>query len=124
MLLLGNDIVDLKNQKTFQFIGRYDNIINSGGIKISPEKVEQKLSSFIQNRIIIAGLPDDQLGQKLILIIEGKANPPADFKIFFTNVGLSKYETPKQVYFLDHFSETESGKIIRNQVLQAVMKKM
>lgn len=113
-----NDIVDLKGEQTFNFIGRYDNVINSGGIKISPESVEQKLSSFIQDRIIIAGLPDEQLGQKVILIIEGKKKPVIDFK----KTTLLKYEIPKQVYFIDSFPETESGKIIRQKVLKSVLK--
>jgi len=114
-----NDIVDLKDEETFKFIGRYDHIINSGAIKIFPELIEQKLQSFINERFIVAGLPDDQLSQKVILIIEGKDDPTVDF----TKISLSKFEIPKQVYFLDHFPETKSGKIIRHQVLQALMKK-
>lgn len=113
-----NDIVDLKNDQSFNFIGRFDNVINSGGIKISPETIESKLSSIIQNRFIIAGLADDQLGQKVILIIERKE------KIFidYAKVGLSKYEIPKQVYFLDHFPETENGKIIRQEVIKSLLR--
>jgi len=114
-----NDIVELENNQSFNFIGRYDNVINSGGIKISPEKVEQKLSSLIQNRFILAGLPDDLLGQKVVLIIEGQARSSIDF----TNTALLKYEIPKQVFFIDNFPETESGKIIRTQVLLSVLTK-
>lgn len=116
---ISNDIVDLMNEQTFSFIGRHDNVINSSGIKISPENLEYKLSSLIENRYIIAGFQDDKLGQKVILIIEGKE----EFFIDFTKVEISKYEIPKQVYFLDHFPETENGKIIRQKVLQLVLKK-
>lgn len=114
-----NDIVDLKGKKSFQFIGRFDNIINSGGVKISPEIVEQKLHPFIKQRFIIEGLPDDRLGQKVILIIEGKDKLSIDF----TDYGLTKYEIPKQIYFFDQFPETESGKIIRQKVLQALLRR-
>jgi o-succinylbenzoate---CoA ligase len=109
-----NDIVDLKDEKSFQFIGRFDNVINSGGIKISPELVEQKLSPFIQDRFIIAGLQDEQLGEKVIIIFEGKKKPAIDF----TKTDLTKYQIPKQVYYLEHFPETKNGKIIRKQVVQ------
>ncbi|MCD4730027.1 MAG: AMP-binding protein, partial [Bacteroidales bacterium] len=121
--IVTNDIVCLKDQKSFQFIGRFDNIINSGGIKISPELIEQKLQPFFEDRFIVVGIIDDRLGQKLVLIIEGKEEPSLDFDEIFKKVSLSKYEIPKQVYFLHRFPETESGKIIRQQVLQMVMKK-
>jgi len=118
--IVTNDIVDLKDIRMFNFIGRYDNVINSGGIKISPEKVELKLSSFIQTRFIIAGLPDDRLGEKVILIVEDKEKSTIDF----AKSDLSKYEIPKQVYFLTHFPETENGKIIRKQVLQLIIENL
>ena len=114
-----NDIVDLKDEKTFQFIGRFDNIINSGGIKVSPELIEQKLHSYLKERFIVAGIPDNQLGQKLVLIIEKYD----ELQVDFANIGLTKYEIPKQVFFLPQFPETDSGKIIRHQVLKSVMKK-
>jgi len=117
--LITNDIVNLKDEKSFQFVGRFDNIINSGGVKISPEIVENKLYSHIKKRFIVAGIPDEQLGEKVVIIVEGKDNLSVDF----TNVGLSKYEIPKRVYFFDSFPETESGKVIREQVLQMALKK-
>lgn len=119
--IVTNDIVELKDDKTFNFIGRYDHVINSGGIKIFPEVIEQKLQPFINERFIVAGVPDDQLGQRVILVIEGKNEPNIDFENLFTKNNLSKYETPKQVYFFDSFPETESGKIIRQQVSQMIL---
>lgn len=114
-----NDIVDLKDKKSFQFVGRFDNVINSGGVKISPEVVEQKLFPVIKERFIIASMPNDRLGEKVILVIEGKHWLSVDF----VKAGLNKYEIPKQVYFLNGFPETKSGKIIRQQVVESVMKK-
>lgn len=117
-IFITNDIVELNNNQSFKFIGRYDNVINSGGIKISPESIEQKLSSFIQDRFIIAGLPDKQLGQKVILIIEGNEKPVIDF----TKTALIRYEIPKQICFIDSLPETESGKIIRQRALKSILK--
>lgn len=114
-----NDIVNLKSEKSFQFTGRYDNVLNSGGVKISPEIVENRLYPFIKKRFIVTGIPDDQLGEKVILIVEGNDN----FSVDFTKIGLTKYEIPRNVYFLDNFPETESGKIIRQKVIQAALKK-
>ena len=58
----------------------------------------------------MTGFPDEYLGEKLVLIIEGK-----ETKINFTKSNLTKYEVPKTIYFLDKFIETETGKVNRKQ---------
>ena len=118
-----NDIVDLKDNKTFDFIGRYDNVINSGGIKIFPESIEQKLQPFISDRFVIGSLPDDKFGQKVVLVIERERQSGVDFKEVFKEINLSKPEIPKEVYLLDSFPETESGKIIRQLVLRRILER-
>lgn len=37
-----NDIIHCISKDSFEFLGRADNIINSGGVKISPEQIEKK----------------------------------------------------------------------------------
>jgi len=39
-ILQTNDLVEIKNQNQFKFLGRIDNVINSGGAKIFPEQLE------------------------------------------------------------------------------------
>ena len=70
-VIVTNDIVELINENQFIFLGRIDNVINSGGIKLIPEQIENKLMSKIQQRFFIASKPDNELGEKLILVIEG-----------------------------------------------------
>jgi len=109
-----NDLVELISNKTFLWLGRADNLINSGGIKIIPEKVEKKLSQkFPVNRYFIAGRPHKILGEKLILIIEGPAFEISD-QIW---LGLDRYEIPKEIIFLKKFKYTDSGKIKRSETL-------
>ncbi|QNM86857.1 AMP-binding protein [Polaribacter pectinis] len=114
-IIFTNDVVDLISDTKFQWLGRFDNVINSGGIKLHPEKIEEKLSKIIENRFFVAGIPDEKLGEKLILIIEGKEQ-----KISFEDANLSKYETPKQIYFIDKFVETETKKIQRTKTLDFI----
>ena len=118
--IITNDVVELKNENEFEFIGRYDNIINSGGLKFFPEKIEKKLAPFIKHRFIIAGMPDEKLGQKVVLIIEG--NKPKHFNLeeIYEKSGLSKYEKPKKVFFIEKFPETENGKLERKKILQLI----
>lgn len=61
----------------FVWLGRYDNVINSGGIKIMPEQVESKLSTLIPRRYFVNGEQDDNLGEKVVLYVEGE---PMDIK--------------------------------------------
>jgi O-succinylbenzoic acid--CoA ligase len=108
-----NDLVRLVSENQFVFLGRIDNIVNSGGIKLIPEQIEQKLATAIDRRFFVCGLPDEALGEKLALVIEGDRYElePSVFSI------LDRYEKPKEVLFIPKFSETGSGKVIRKDTL-------
>ncbi|MCO6176149.1 AMP-binding protein [Flavobacterium sp. NRK F10] len=108
-----HDLVEITGKNTFKWIGRKDNIINSGGIKIIPELVEKKLDGKLKSRYFITSKPDKHLGQKVVLAIEGKDN--IDTKIFEV---LDTYEKPKEVVYISRFSETENGKINRKETLE------
>ena len=56
--------------KKFDWLGRFDNVINSGGIKLHAEVIEEKLAKVIKNRFFVAGIPDEKLGEMLVLLIE------------------------------------------------------
>lgn len=114
--IVTNDIVELVSKNRFKLLGRFDNIINSGGVKLIPEKIERKLSGLIGNRFFVAGIPDESLGQKLVLYVEGKVQTGLSHKIKLSG-SLSKFEHPKQVIFIDAFIETGSGKIDRAKTL-------
>jgi len=120
--LVTNDIVDLKSDKSFKLLGRYDNVINSGGVKLFPEQIEEKLKSIIKERFIIAGQKDADLGEKLILIIE---NPLDTTKEILSKIQrlktLDKFEIPKAIYTLSKFHETTTGKIQRKKTLKAAL---
>lgn len=108
-----NDIVNLHSETEFEFLGRYDNVINSGGIKLFPEKIEKKLGRIMDQRFFVISEKDDVLGERLVLVVEGESseiNP----EIFS---GLDKYETPKAIYAIKEFEETTTKKIKRAETL-------
>ena len=111
--IVTNDIVKLYSPTEFEFVGRYDNMVNSGGIKLFPELIEAKLKGKIKNRFFMASEPDDILGEKLIMILEGKENT--------TNAStfeeLDNYEVPKHIYLVDQFVEVNE-KIQREKTLE------
>ncbi|MFV5689846.1 AMP-binding protein [Flavobacterium sp. ZT3R25] len=114
--IVTNDLVELVNENEFVFLGRIDNVINSGGIKLIPEQIEEKLSNKIHSRFFVTGIQDATLGEKLALIIEGEKQP-LDETIFD---GLDKYEKPKEVFYVSKFIETQNGKIKRKEILELI----
>lgn len=114
--IITNDIVEIINERQFKWIGRYDNVINSGGIKLFPEQIESKLASTISQRFFITGLADEKLGQKVVLIVEGKSFV-VDDNVFSS---LDKYEKPKEIYFIDSFITTETTKIQIKKTLSKI----
>lgn len=111
--MVTNDVVKLLSPKTFIWLGRIDNIINSGGIKLIPELIEEKLRSSIKRRFFVAGKEDHDLGKKVILVIEGDQYTIED-TVFMV---LDKYEKPKEIVFVPKFEETTSGKLQRKNTL-------
>ena len=115
--VITNDIVELISENEFNWLGRYDSIINSGGVKLIPEQIALILGPLIQKRFFIAGLPDDSLGEKLVLLVEGKEEPELLQKIKLQSK-LSKFEIPKAIHFLPEFVETDNGKLNRIKTLE------
>lgn len=118
--IITNDIVQIINNTEFKILGRYDNVINSGGVKLVPETIEKKIEPLLASQtFFIAGVNDDRLGQKLVLIVEGKSRQelPATLKH-----ALSTYEVPKEIFYLDEFVRTETQKINRVKTIEKALK--
>ncbi len=114
--IITNDVVNIIDNSEFELLGRIDNVINSGGVKLFPEQIEIKLGNKIQTRFFVIGIPDDQYGEQLALLVEGNS---ISFNDDFFN-DLLPYEKPKFIYFVPDFLETESGKIKRKETLNLV----
>jgi len=112
--IVTNDVVEIESESEFKILGRIDNVINSGGVKLFPEQIEAKLRNQMNNRFFIAGQDDINLGQELIMVVEGDTNT-LENSIF---KDLDTYETPKQIYNIERFIETASGKIQRKKILE------
>lgn len=127
--VITNDVVELNNDQSFRVLGRWDNVINSGGFKIVPERLEQQAEDILRGHgkinttFIFGGLPHDVLGQQLILIIEGSTLEPDVEKQIIDELKkkVKSFEVPKQIKYLQEFSYTPSGKINRPEVLRRVL---
>ena len=108
------DLIEKKSKSEFKWLGRSDNIINSGGIKLIPEEIERKISKLISVQFVIIGIPDIKLGEKIVIVSQKTLKIELD-KI---NKVLSKYERIQTSFIIKKFPLTQSGKIKRKELLK------
>lgn len=110
-VLQTNDIACLCSDGGFTIAGRKDNVINSGGIKIQAEEMENRLQPFIPVPFAVTAVPDPCLGQALTLLIAGKP----DIKELENKLQavLETYYRPKHIFITELIPQTENGKIDR-----------
>ena len=111
--LITNDIVEIKRNGDFKILGRKDNVIITGGLKIHPEALEKKIDGIIENQHFIHGIYDEKLGQKVVLFIEGEIEISKNDIFVQLSQRLTNNEMPKEIVFVRKFERTENGKIIR-----------
>ena len=116
-----NDLVTLESDETFRWMGRIDHVVNSGGVKLIPEQLESKLSPLIPTPFFLTGMPDETLGEKLVLLVEGPRDDSLLQRIRESSA-LDRYEVPREVHFLENFAHTPTGKINRPKTLKALQK--
>ena len=123
-LITTNDVVHLLDAHTFEWLGRADFVINSGGVKVPAEKVELVLDVALTEigagrRCFVAGQPDERLGQTVTAYIEGPALPSApEARLKALLAGrLSRYEQPRRLVYVPEFQVTATGKLNRAATL-------
>ena len=120
--IVTNDVVEILGKKTFLWKGRIDNVINSGGVKLYPEEIEHKLSNVIAHRFFVGAIPDDALGEMLVLMVESPFSEESlrnlEEEIRKENL-LEPFEVPKKIYMVEKFEETPNGKIHRINTLKS-----
>lgn len=121
--IITNDVIDLMDNACFRWIGRYDNLINSGGIKIVPEEIEALVSKTSGLDCAVVGLPDKKLGEKVILVLEkgGSESSEQELKNMLKSE-LPKHAQPKEIVFLDELPRSHSFKVDRNKLKKLLSK--
>lgn len=121
--VLSNDLVRIYDDNSFKWLGRFDNVIKSGGIKIIPELLEARITELTGIQSIILGFPDEKLGKKLVLVFETTEKDPGinNFRNLFTK-NLQKYELPKEIFAVKEFPRNSGMKVDR-EALAGLLKK-
>ena len=110
-----NDVVELIDARRFKWLGRYDNVIMSGGLKFCAEQLEEKIAHLIPYRYYIVAAPDERLGQHVVLVIESQPYDEDAVQQLREDMKqhLARYEMPREIRFVEKFEETSSGKVKR-----------
>jgi len=110
-----NDLATILSPTKFKIIGRIDDVINTGGLKINPSEIESIISPLINSPFMIGYLKDNLLGQKLVLLIE--SNETVVYKNILIEIKqlLGSNKTPKEVYFIQKLLLTPNGKLDRKK---------
>ena len=123
--LITNDIVEIISENKFEWLGRVDNIINSGGIKFQIEDLERKIKPIMNSEYFIFGIECNRLGQKISVWVEHKdhvqKNQNQENKselLENMNGFLSKYEKIKEIIFVEKFHFTNTNKIQRKRTVE------
>lgn len=119
--IVTNDIVKLISETEFEWLGRFDNVINSGGVKLFPELIEAKLAPFLNNSFFVAGMPDEEFGHRLVLVCEGNTDLETILREIKENGALERFEIPTTVYSLPNFIRTDTDKIRRKETLKQII---
>lgn len=113
-----NDIAEIHTPTEFFIIGRRDNIINTGGKKVNPLEIENKISQFIPSPFLITGFPDDKWGEKIVLIIETADYINKDEIKDKCRLILPGWMVPKEIVTVNKLPLTANGKIRRPKSLE------
>ena len=126
-LVVTNDRVQLLDAHTFEWLGRADFVINTGGVKVPAEKIELVLDVALAElgaarRCFVAGQPDARLGQAVTAFIEGPALSAALEKELQRLLAerLGRYEQPRQLRYVAEFQTTATGKLDRPATLRGL----
>ena len=129
--IITNDIGELISPTRFRWLGRWDNVINTGGVKVMPEKIEAALEKIftvrnIANRFFVEGVPDERLGNRVTLVVEGSAelHPAIEAALTDLRANFSQYEIPRQIIFTPFFITTENGKVNRKKTITPVVENL
>jgi len=132
-----NDVAEIINGSSFVLHGRIDNVINSGGVKIQLEKIEKVAESVLnklktdkkelKGRYFVFSLPDENLGERLIFVLEKETIAILSGREDITKIDilkgfkeiLPKFEVPKEVFFVEKIVETPTGKIDKIKTINA-----
>lgn len=111
-----NDIVEILDSTRFRWLGRQDEVINTGGKKVFAHQIESKLQSQFSVSFFVTAVNDDKFGQRVVLVLESQEVAESLTKSSFET--LSNYERPKSIFVLKRFEYSALGKLLKKSSIE------
>lgn len=125
--LVTNDLGEVDSLGHFTWLGRLDNVINTGGIKVSPEKIEPVLEELFKEigpavNYFIGPTADDRFGQVVTLFVDKNGLSQTDLKSIIAKISQlpSNPEKPRKIAFVSDWRLTETGKTDRKHIISSL----
>lgn len=113
MAVWSGDTVRRDKHGLHYFVGRDDEMIKVSGNRISPTEIEEAaIASGAVPEVVAIGIPDEWLGQAIILVARGEAGAEAQLLSHF-RAQLPAFMMPKQVIWRPELPRTANGKLDR-----------
>lgn len=116
------DLVELTGDNAFVWKGRKDFLINSGGVKVSPEYLEGLLSEVLVDKVfVVSAVEDEVFGERLVLVMEGDGSEDASkwmrqIDALYAKKAISRAIKPLEIRFMEKLPVTQTGKPDRRKV--------
>ncbi|WAC92853.1 acyl-CoA synthetase [Mycobacterium sp. Aquia_213] len=102
-----------------RIVGRESvDLIKSGGYRIGAGEIETSLLGHpgVQEAAVV-GMPDDDLGQRIVAFVVGASDLNTDELINFVAQDLSIHKRPREVRLVDALPRNAMGKVVKKQLL-------
>jgi non-ribosomal peptide synthetase component E (peptide arylation enzyme) len=114
------DLVEICGDKGdyYRIVGRCKDIINRGGMKISPAELDVALEQLpgVMEAAVCA-YPDERLGEKIcacLVLADGTREPTLDsLQHYLLDSGFAKFKLPERIELLDQLPRNALAKVQR-----------
>ncbi|GAA0636343.1 AMP-binding protein [Kutzneria viridogrisea] len=104
---------------------RRTDLIVAGGANIYPAEVEAAIDAHpLVLSSVVVGLPDEDLGQRVHALVQGKPGLTADDLLAHLDERLVRYKVPRSVEFIDKPLRDDNGKVRRSAMRDAAIERM
>ena len=108
-----NDVVKINSDGSFNVLGRYDNVIITGGKKVHPERVERIIEPLVGCEVMIYGEADKKWGERVIMTVDKSTKLTLEDIEAICKSRLPKECVPKKI-IIQQIPHTQNGKKMRN----------
>jgi cyclohexanecarboxylate-CoA ligase len=106
----------------YQFVGRLKQLINRGGVKISPDEIDAVLAEHPDvAEGAVVGYPDEVMGERICAVVVPKAGKTITVETLqdhFRARDLAKFKWPERVRIVERLPRNPLGKVVRGEIAQ------